>query len=240
MTSKHFFPPPTPMPSARWLQAFALLAVAHTAHADVNILATPLVRNAAQKYLSLCETRPIVSNMVTGGILACMGDALMQGIEQQTAMRQPGDTGKHEYDMARTARFLLFRVALVAPLYTMWLSTLEALPLAHLPPIQKAAVMGAMDLLLFSPPLHCTFFASQALWEGEDAAEAFQRCASMLPKTLPVSWCFWAPTQLITFSVVPPPLRVAFVNSASLAWNTVMSSFNQLARRGHHAAVCDA
>ena len=61
--------------------------------------------------------------------------------------------------------------------------------------------------------------------------DAAVRCATMLPQTLPASWAFWGPAQLLTFGVVPPHLRVAFVNTVSLAWNSVMSGFNQAARK---------
>ena len=137
----------------------------------------------------------------------------------------------------RTLRFVAFRVAIVAPLYTAWVAALSALPLSR-PPLQTAIIRSALDNIIFSPPLHVAFFTTMAWWEGSDAEEALYRSVMMLPRSLPASWTFWVPTQILTYGLVPAHMRVAFVQATSLAWNSIMSGFNELARR--HGACAPA
>lgn len=39
-------------------------------------------------------------------------------------------------------------------------------------------------------------------------------------------WCFWVPAQSLTFSVIPPHLRIAFVAAVSFFWLVVFSSIS--------------
>lgn len=185
-----------------------------------NLIASSIWR----RYTVACKHSPVLVNLGTSVVLAIAGDAAMQVIERQ-----------RDFDGARLARFLAFR-AVIVPLYTQWVAALESLPLATIKPLHAAAIKTTLDMTIWSPVQHVVFFTSMAICEGQRGEEAFLRCTSMLPRTLPASWAFWGPTQLANFCIVPPHLRVAFVNIASLAWNACMSGFNQVARSRPSAA----
>lgn len=136
---------------------------------------------------------------------------------------------RSSYDYLRTVRFFIYRVAVVVPLYTAWMGLLNRASLPG-PPLQQAATKAVLDNLLFSPPAHLLFYTTMALLEGQNIKVALQRCASMMPVSLPAAWAFWGPTQLVCFALIPPHLRVAFVQATGLVWNMIMSCFGQSAR----------
>ena len=48
-----------------------------------------------------------------------------------------------------------------------------------------------------------------------------------------INWPFWGAVQLLTFSVVPQPWRVAWISVVHVFWNAFLSSMNQAARIAH-------
>ncbi|KAL7526727.1 hypothetical protein ACHAXR_001625 [Thalassiosira sp. AJA248-18] len=49
-------------------------------------------------------------------------------------------------------------------------------------------------------------------------------------------WCFWVPAQSLTFSVIPPHLRILFVAAVSFFWLVVFSSISSNANDAETAA----
>lgn len=149
-----------------------------------------------------------------------VGDLLMQCLEQGSLL--------NGYNLRRTLRFLLFRICFAVPTYTYWLRLLEALPAARVP-LLAAATRAFADCGLYTPFYHLVFFATMHVWEGGTLEAGYARAFAMLPTSVPASWSFWIPVQMLTFSVVPSYMRLTFVNSVSLLWNAVMSGLNQAA-----------
>ena len=69
--------------------------------------------NLWQSYSRTLETKPVIGNMVTGGLLAFTGDFVMQAAEKNPA-----------YDHLRALRFVGFRICVVR-CYTVWVRELE-------------------------------------------------------------------------------------------------------------------
>ena len=69
--------------------------------------------NLWQSYSRTLEARPVVGNMITGGLLAFTGDFVMQAAEKNPV-----------YDHLRALRFVGFRVCVVR-CYTVWVRELE-------------------------------------------------------------------------------------------------------------------
>ena len=172
-----------------------------------------------QDYSAFSERHPFESNMATCGAIAGLGDALVQVIDQSSS----------GYDYLRTLRFVTYRVAVVMPLYTAWMALLNKASLPG-PPLQQAATKAILDNMFFSPPAQLLFYTTMALLEGKNGQVALQRCASMLPVSLPASWVFWIPIQLVCFGLIPPHLRVAYVQAVGFVWNMFLSAFGQSAR----------
>jgi len=167
-------------------------------------------------YGELCRRHPFAANVLVIGGLAVVGDSIMQHLEG-------------ERDAIRLARFTAFRVGYTAPFYTVWYRLLSLAVPASLPIASAAVIKTCADCFISTPLQHMALFSSQAVFEGR-AHEALDRCATMMPRSLPASWCFWGPCQLITFSCVPAHLRVTFINLVSLSWNVVLSGLTSQAR----------
>ena len=175
--------------------------------------------NLWQTYSRTLEARPVVGNMVTGGLLAFTGDFVMQAAEKNPA-----------YDHLRALRFVGFRICVVR-CYTVWVRELENWVNRHVDDDRRRLLTKTfLDLAIWLPAKDFVYFVWMALLEGLGLTEGIQRSLTMLPRTCPVSWLVWAPAQLLTFGAVPPHLRVVWVNSLALCWNVVMSGFNQAAR----------
>ncbi|CAH0373817.1 unnamed protein product [Pelagomonas calceolata] len=175
--------------------------------------------NLWQSYSRTLETKPVIGNMVTGGLLAFTGDFVMQAAEKNPA-----------YDHLRALRFVGFRICVVR-CYTVWVRELENWVNQHVDGDRRRLLTKTfLDLAIWLPAKDFVYFVWMALLEGLGLTEGIQRSLTMLPRTCPVSWLVWAPAQLLTFGAVPPHLRVVWVNSLALCWNVVMSGFNQAAR----------
>lgn len=165
-------------------------------------------------YRRVCERHPVLSNFGTLGLLGLCGDVLQQSMEGAT---------RTTYDLQRTARFVLFRIGFVAPLYTVWYPWLEKLPFARGSPAAKVL----MDCFVSTPLQHAVLFSTQTmLYDGLGPRDAVERCASVMPRSLPASWVFWIPVQCFTFTAVPPAMRVTWISSVSLVWNAILSGMN--------------
>jgi len=155
----------------------------------------------------------MLTNALTVMLTSIGGDIMSQSVE-----------GSH-YSLTRTLRFTLFRVLAGFPIYVAWLAALERFN-RHVPRRAQPAVKTAIDCMIYTPIYQAFFFSVMGLFEGRTIAESVGRCVRMLPATVPASWKFWAPVQLVTFGLCPIEWRVAWVNVVSLVWNAVMSSFN--------------
>lgn len=217
------------------LTTLLLLCAAQTAEAIRPPRMSALLATQAAHKTAL--QHPVVRNMAVGGVLGIMGDGIMQAVEARGAGSSSEDRAG-SYDARRALRFVLFRVAFTIPLYTLWLAVLENNITPSLVAVAGQSAFGlasmkmVCDCLMFTPAFHATFFTAMALLEGCDASEAIARTAQTLPRSLPASWSFWAPAQLVTFGLVPSHMRVNFVNLLSLSWNACMSGLNQRAREG--------
>ena len=175
--------------------------------------------NLWQSYSRTLETKPVIGNMITGGLLALTGDFVMQAAERNPV-----------YDHLRALRFVGFRVCVVR-CYTVWVRELEHWVNRHVDDDRRRLLTKTfLDLAIWLPVKDFVYFVWMALLEGLGLTEGIRRSLTMLPRTCPVSWLVWAPAQLLTFGAVPAHLRVVWVNSLALCWNVVMSGFNQAAR----------
>ena len=92
-------------------------------------------------------------------------------------------------------------------------------------------LMVLLEQLFYVPVYQVVFYLVLALAEGQPPHEGVRRALKSLPRSLPASWLFWVPTQLINYGLVPPHARVIFVNVFNLFWNVFLSHFNASSSR---------
>lgn len=127
-------------------------------------------------------------------------------------------------DVDRLTRFAAFGGLVAGPMGHAWFGALEAV--VRLGGVRGAVVKTAFDQLLFAPVLLGCFFGSMALLEGRGVEGVKGEVEGKLMGTLRTSWKIWPMINLINFGLVPPAMRVLFVNGLSVAWIAFLSMVN--------------
>jgi hypothetical protein len=86
-----------------------------------------------------------------------------------------------------------------------------------------ALMKMATDQLLFSPLEVSSFMIWAHLIEGQKEPPLLQKLQWDFPPTMLVSYLFWCPASLISFYLVPYPLRALYTCVMCVAWDTFMS-----------------
>ena len=180
--------------------------------------------------LSELTRRPLITGIVCAGGKGCLADALSQ------KMLQDG-----EYKAERTVAFGLWNAiycgAACFAMYSVLAPRLLPLRLAngmrHPHATRNTLALVAFDNLV-ATPLVClpTYYAVHAFVTASHeerrrpvalTRSALQTYARECVETLSLSWSFWVPIHLVTFSIVPTPLRVHFTAVMSGVTLTFMS-----------------
>jgi len=165
-------------------------------------------------YSSASLRRPYLVGSLTAGTLFGLGDC----IAQKAIEKNDG------YDVARTARLVVWGSAIFAPLVTRELRLLSRIEFASKPATIAARV--AADQLLFTPAVLAGFFTYSALAEGGSTTDVRKKLSDKYQPTLLKNWQLWMPTQIVNFSLVPIQLRTLVINAVALGWNTYLSLAN--------------
>ena len=75
---------------------------------------------------------------------------------------------------------------------------------------------------------------------GDRAVDGLRRYAEDAPVVLTTYWKTWPAVHLVSFSVLPPELRIGFVASASFLWLIFLSYASHGAATTTTAAACEA
>lgn len=66
--------------------------------------------------------------------------------------------------------------------------------------------------------------------EGKTAMQGLRHYMGEARQTLMAAWAVWTPVQLVTFALVPPQFRVAWISFVSIMWLALLSHLS------HHKA----
>eukprot|EP00040_Diaphanoeca_grandis_P025281 m.139830 g.139830 ORF g.139830 m.139830 type:complete len:238 (+) comp30084_c1_seq4:571-1284(+) len=185
------------------------------------------LRRSIKWYADHNARAPIRTQALTSCFVGGFGDLLMQRIEHKLVKSSSSNETPMEYDLARTARFAVYRLFLFGPALAVFVRSMERGVKAK----GKAgvAIKIALDQLAFQPVSLCVFYFSMATMEGQSPSQAVDRATNMLLPTLKVNWPFWIPVHVITFSYIPASYRVAWISFLQVGWAAVMSHLNQRA-----------
>ena len=171
-------------------------------------------------YTTAQRRNPILIQSATSGIVASVGDLSMQTFEGR---------GLGNYDLARTARMGLFRLAIFGPGYSIWIKQLDKF-VKMSTPSRTVATKIMCDQFIWAPPALGVFYTWTCVTEGKTLQEGFQRVKSTLYPTLLVNWPVWCTVQMVTFSIIPTHFRVAWVSFIQVFWSAYLSGMNEQAR----------
>ena len=162
----------------------------------------------------------------TAGVVGAAGDWLMQWREGVQAVG--------EMNLERTSRLVAYR-SLHAPCVELgWgffdrrLSSVVGLP--------GVIARVLCDQLILAPPSIAVFFLSQGAMEGLPWTACVARTRASFWPTYGVCFPFWCCCHMLTFSVIPADLRIAYASCCGVLWNAIISGHNQQAvlREGGH------
>lgn len=165
-------------------------------------------------YMRAIERAPWTTKLVTSGVLMGAGDVVAQvGVERRKVA---------DMDMARLARMSAIGLCVSGPMVTGWYLILERT--IKLSTVSRTAVaMTITDQTLFSPTIISVFFAMNVVLDGRPLSDAKKEVRELLWPTLKANWTIWPAAQLINFNFVPPQMRVLFVSTIALFWNSYIS-----------------
>eukprot|EP00966_Prymnesium_polylepis_P295898 6834013-Prymnesium_polylepis.1 len=72
------------------------------------------------------------------------------------------------------------------------------------------------------------YYACSSLFTGGTAADGLRKYRDEFWGVTPVVWAIWTPAHYMTFAVVAPRFRIAWVASVSFGWLVVLSTLNPM------------
>uniref|UniRef100_A0A0B6YBP3 Mpv17-like protein 2 n=1 Tax=Arion vulgaris TaxID=1028688 RepID=A0A0B6YBP3_9EUPU len=155
----------------------------------------------------------LATNVVACGTLLGVGDCVVQRINMFSNKEQ-------RYDFSRTGRMIIIGFGL-GPFNHYWYALLDRMIKGStgLSVIKKIAC----DQLVAAPFFCTSFLSGLALLEGEGIDGAKTEMKDKFLKIYMFDWTFWPLAQFVNFRFVPGNLRVVYVSSATLLWNSFLS-----------------
>ncbi|XP_046343236.1 protein Mpv17-like [Haliotis rufescens] len=165
-----------------------------------------------RSYLRVLNKYPWRTTCATTGTLMMAGDGISQLVVEKTELR--------DYDLARSARFLVFGTVVIGPALRGWYMNLDRLFIG-----KKAAPIKMMlaDQSFFAPQVLMVFLTGMAAFRGDSFHDIKQKVKQDYLTILMTNYKVWPAAQLINFYLIPLQHRVLFVNFVALGWNTYMA-----------------
>lgn len=161
----------------------------------------------------LCKY-PLTTNMVTGGLLAGVGDIICQTIFENHSQG---------LDFARTGRMAALAV-LFTPPTRLWYNFVPKLASKFVSSqFWRPFAISILNQVFYAPPLVTSWFFCAKYLETWDARESLDSMKGRWMQALKVGWAVWPFATLIAFSVVPEIHRMLFMSFVSFGWNIYRS-----------------
>jgi len=166
-----------------------------------------------QFYRRCLQRRPLVTQMVSSGLMTGGGDFICQSCVERRRLQN--------YDVVRTTRFFGIGCFFLAPVIVNWYRLLERVTVGG--PKLFPLVRVVMDQALCSPVLLSCFLSLLRLTEGKTVSDTYK---SWQKEFLPIYMTglkIWPLAQVVNFYLVPLEHRLLFVQAISLGWNTYLA-----------------
>lgn len=163
--------------------------------------------------------RPLTTKALTSMAGFIAGDLVAQ-LSSGAKLRLAGP-GK--YDMARTIRMGIFGGLIAGPMAHTWFQVLDRAVIPEAPKHPATVILkSALDQLLMAPFGTVVFYASLKSMESQPHMTVPTVREKLIP-TLKENYKFWPLAHIINFALVPPSLRILYVNCISVVWAVLLS-----------------
>nr|CDJ81607.1 Mpv17 PMP22 domain containing protein [Haemonchus contortus] len=150
-------------------------------------------------------------NTTTCVVQLSLGDFLQQLIH--------GDIAEKGWDHMRSAR-MGGTGFVIGPMMTAWYIYLDGKYVGRsLPIVIRKTLVDACTNPVFSS----TIITVSGMLEGKHFFEAFREYTSKMFHILKVDLSVWPPSQFVSFLLLPPRLRVVYINAVYLIYSCVIS-----------------
>lgn len=161
--------------------------------------------------MQMLKSRPVLTKVATGAVITTIGDLCAQFLIE-----------KHEsVDSTRLAAVSTFGVAVAYIEGHLWLGVLER-AIGPGMGLKNSITKTLLDQGIFAPAETSSFMAWTHFAEGHQHSLQSKLQEDFL-KTLWASYLFWGPVCLVEFMFVPYPLRVLYISTTSVIWDTFLS-----------------
>lgn len=170
---------------------------------------------------------PLETKLVTGGLLAFLGDAIAQSKDKV-------------YDTKRAGSFVAFDIVyravqcglfpyitetcdghFLASIMSVFSSPYEMVDLHSLATLEQTFA----NQFIVIPVIYYPVFFSLTGWvQGLSTEATISRAEKTIIPLLKRNWLFWIPVQYFQFGYVEEPLQIPFLCAAGLAWTFILSA----------------
>ena len=194
------------------------------------------------RYLTSLTVHPLETKMITGAVLALVGDAIAQSfaLHNNNNINDKDDDEAASYCWKRSGSFAVFDAAYRASqhvLYPMVVQLCQGQFILGLLPTTTASVSFVLSPtlaaaveqtlvsqfiivpLLYYPVFYAvTSYVQGLTWEG-----TVDRAATTFVPLMKRNLLFWIPVQFIQFSFVPADLQIPLLSVCGLCWTMILS-----------------
>ena len=177
-----------------------------------------MVLYSPRKIYRFLPTKSFYGQIFTAGFLATSGDLICQKFVEK----------REQIDRARTSRFALTTMLLIAPIQYRWFRYLER----KFPTTQSANMKDrikvatkrvAVDQICLAPLLTGIFLFAVNLADSRSPNSAFQKLKRIYPEVMSNNYKFWPFVQSVNMMFVPLHFRVIFLQFFAIFWNIYIS-----------------
>jgi len=190
----------------------------HPTSSSLGVAVDPA--QAWEAYNEALAASPLAVKSVTAGVILGAADLAGQALQDS----QRSDEDKTDIDIARTARFAFFGLALQAPWNHFYYQILDGtIPPTVDPWTPTTAVKTVIDQFVQAPIFTVLIFAFLGFLEGKNADSIKQQLEDDYADTMVANWKLWVPATVVNLAFVPPILRVLYLNCVFFFWSIFLS-----------------
>jgi protein Mpv17 len=178
-------------------------------------MVTVMVGQTLRRVTQAVTQRPMLTNVVSGGVLGGVGDVLCQLKVE----------GAEELDCNRLFTMVVFGAAYnggaITYIYSLYPRCLALLPRGF----SSTASRAAVSKLLMDQVVHCpliytpVYYLATGVMQGLSVGEATTQLRDKYVETVVACAGFWTPFMFLNFRLLPVRFHVLTMQAGNLVWN---------------------
>lgn len=181
-----------------------------------------MFHRALAKYDRSYSRFPMTVAFATCAVKACASDVVAQKQLE----------GASRVDRARTGKFTVWGGLYCGCFQHLLYNVLY--PRLFAAPSGRGGQLKIVQTLLFELCVHFplvanpVYYTCNSVFTGGTFIDGLREYRDDFWRIMSMVWAVWTPAHFVTFAVVPPPFRIAWVASVSFGWLVVLSFVNPM------------